>query len=407
MPEPLHPPFVAAAQAIPRQLNRWLDVNPQGGPLGRTQTYITLPSFSQAFTWNGYSEIVASFNFEGPNNFSLKSIGGLPSSPNYLLCISYVDSSNKMHRYAIWEGVGEVLFFDVPLYTGQPIGKNFRFEIWNTPTTPAIQTTPLTFYTTVRGGYDYRFQADIILAGDDGKQSSFQYNQQSISLPSNLNNLQCIHWDGSIYAINNVSWDSINAPGITTFTSATLTQNTILYNGNTYKSVIDNSANLTVSPQPTPVNNLFVVFKFNGFSAGTNQFITYDGGYDVKIIGVTGTPNVSYLQVNGHNFTSYHLEAGKVYLLAINVGINVILLDINSEYNYIYDNTLSVTPTTNTLLTVGSNTTSQQVIEILPYFSVQDHAHYIQIYEYFQLKYGGGYTLPLQFPVGSTSTINT
>lgn len=40
MPEPLHPPYNVTQ---PRQLNRWLDVNSQNGPLTRTRGFISVP----------------------------------------------------------------------------------------------------------------------------------------------------------------------------------------------------------------------------------------------------------------------------------------------------------------------------------------------------------------------------
>lgn len=71
MPEPLHPPYAAGAITIPRQLNRWLDVNQQNGPLTRARYFILLPAFTVTGTWIGVSDIVAAFNFEATNNFSI------------------------------------------------------------------------------------------------------------------------------------------------------------------------------------------------------------------------------------------------------------------------------------------------------------------------------------------------
>jgi hypothetical protein len=71
MPEPLHPPFAQGSTSIPRQLQRWLDINPQGGALTRCRYYITMPAFSQATNWIGVSDIVVAFNFEAPKAFSI------------------------------------------------------------------------------------------------------------------------------------------------------------------------------------------------------------------------------------------------------------------------------------------------------------------------------------------------
>lgn len=131
MPAPSNPPPADEAGALlsPRQLNRWLDINPVR-KLSRTQTYLTVPVFDIDYAWMGYSTLVAAFNATGDRNFTLPTIT-VPASPNYLLCISWIDSDNNMHRYKLWEDVGEVFFFDVPLYAGQLIKKNFRFEVWS------------------------------------------------------------------------------------------------------------------------------------------------------------------------------------------------------------------------------------------------------------------------------------
>ena len=198
MPELLHPPYAATAITQPRQMLRWLDINAQNGPLDRTRYYIVLPAFSTVVNWHGYSDIVASFNFEGPNNFSLKwlNIGDpatgeqspIPFNPNYLLAIMWRDSKGNVYRYALWNNVGEVLYFPMPLYTGQQIKKNFRFEIWSTPSTKAIQTTPITFYTSVKGILDYRFGTDSSLVVADPICTNFEAttNPPVVTLPADM-----------------------------------------------------------------------------------------------------------------------------------------------------------------------------------------------------------------------------
>lgn len=131
MPYPDAPPPSSEAGALtqPRQLQRWLDVNIVP-VLTRTRGYFTVPSFSVDSEWKGYSEIVATFNYEAPNKFSLKSLTDV-TDPNYVACIMWVDEDYNVMRYALWQGVGEVFHFNAPLYTGQVIGRNFRIEIWN------------------------------------------------------------------------------------------------------------------------------------------------------------------------------------------------------------------------------------------------------------------------------------
>jgi len=131
MPAPANPPPADEAGAIlsPRQLNRWLDVNPVS-PLTRTQTYLVVPAFNLLTSWFGYSTLIGAYNFTGTRNFTLPPFD-VPTNPNYILCISWHEGG-MLHRYKLWEDVGEVFYFDAPLYTGQLIKANFRFEVWTT-----------------------------------------------------------------------------------------------------------------------------------------------------------------------------------------------------------------------------------------------------------------------------------
>src|ERR1035441_7891070 len=125
MPEQAHPPYNVIQ---PRQLVRWLDVNSQNGPLRRCQTYLTIPSFTFPVTWHGYSEIVGAFNFHAPQSFSITCITSDLKKANYVLAISYVNYDRTVVRYVFNEYVGEVIYFDSPFYTNQPVRRNFRSE---------------------------------------------------------------------------------------------------------------------------------------------------------------------------------------------------------------------------------------------------------------------------------------
>jgi hypothetical protein len=186
MPEPLHPPYSAGSLTIPRTLIRWLDVNAQNGALTRNQTFITLPSFAQASsTWNGYSDIVATFNCESPSAFSLTGLSkNTPLNPNYTLCISY-QIQGIVTRYILWDVIGSNLNASIPFYTGQPIKKNFRFEIWNTSLGAVSQSTAISFYTSVLGGQDYRYAVDSALQIVDTENDSFNSNSLTV-LPASV-----------------------------------------------------------------------------------------------------------------------------------------------------------------------------------------------------------------------------
>jgi len=174
MPEQTYPPYATGAKTVPRQLNRWMDVNPQNGALQRTATYITLPAFAQSVsTWNGFSDIVFSFNFESPNKFALKSF--VSPVTNYALTISYRYSTGGGVRYLLWDATGSNLNQNIPVYSGQIIANNFRLEVWNTSQGVASQSVPLSMFTSVKGQLDYRFGTDTVLVNDDGQVSAFSY----------------------------------------------------------------------------------------------------------------------------------------------------------------------------------------------------------------------------------------
>ena len=170
MPEPVYSPIVAGAIVSPRQLNRWLDKNPIS-KLTRAQTYVTLPAFSVSKTWLGYSEILAVFNLSANRNFSFNSINR-PVNPDYMLCVMWLENG-VTHRYALWQDIGEVIWFDCPLYTNQTIKSNFRFEIWSTNPS-ATQATALLLYTSVQQSYDYMFVDDVPLATTGAISTVFQ-----------------------------------------------------------------------------------------------------------------------------------------------------------------------------------------------------------------------------------------
>lgn len=226
MPTPNFPPFAnePGATTQPRQLQRWLDVNLQGGDLGRGRYYLTLPTFSVNVNWIGVSDIVAAYNFEGPNNFSL-SIGNIVGTgqlntnipnigrlqPNYLLCVMWKDEFGNTHRYTIWNGVGEVIDFVLPLYSGQLIRKNFRLEVWSTNVATVSNTnTGIIFNTSVLQGVDYRYTSDMLLSGNDGEVTNFN-DIASGNVPAfpalPLSGTVTAHWQ-SDHGIVGANWTS-------------------------------------------------------------------------------------------------------------------------------------------------------------------------------------------------------
>jgi hypothetical protein len=214
MPQPPSPPFVPGAMTSPRQLNRWIDINPQGGALERIKTFLSLPAFSQIVNWKGYSEIVVAFNFEGPNNFSLRNFP-IVTGTNYALAIMWVHNT-VTHRYWLISGVGEIIYFPQIPYTGQVIEKNFRLEVWSTNSSPAISTGIPIMRTSVLGDIDYMWGTDInLVIVDIPSITNFQNIGGSPALPTDFGIIHHFLPSG-ISAGNNPTWtDSITVEALT------------------------------------------------------------------------------------------------------------------------------------------------------------------------------------------------
>lgn len=184
MPQPNYPPPTNEGGAIiePRQLFRWLDINPQGGPLTRIRKYLILPAFHTAVDIYipFYSSIFISIACEAPNNFSIQNKNWWPTAPSYFLVIMYTNEDNTVVRYKFWDNIGEVIFFDIPFYNGQKIKKNFRWEIWSIDNDPLLVENPadITIDTSVLGDYDYRYKDDILLADNDN--TNFDFTSETV-----------------------------------------------------------------------------------------------------------------------------------------------------------------------------------------------------------------------------------
>ena len=214
MPEQLHPPYNVTQ---PRQLVRWLDVNSQNGPLGRCQTYITIPAFNVANTWNGYSDIVCAFNYTAPNNFSFTQVRGfaVPLGLPFLLCVSYVDSMDNVVRYALNSNKNAVMFFDTVPYTNQMILKNFRIEVWSCNAT-AVMVFPVTLYTSVMQNVDTRLGVDLALVGVGNEDLMFSDPTDGlVGIVAGQNDVYIPDALGAAYQINGVvpGTDYIYYPG--------------------------------------------------------------------------------------------------------------------------------------------------------------------------------------------------
>lgn len=426
MPQQSSPPYVTGSLSIPRTLIRWLDINYQNGPLSRTATYITLPAFSVASTWLGYSQLVASYNAEGPNNFSLTGGNMEPTSPNYLLAISWNDGKGNVYRYALWDNVGEVMLFDLPLYTGQLIKKNFRFEVWTTNSTPAIQTANINFYTTVAGNLDYRYGLDSVLVNNDGQVTNFASNatrnNSEIVPTTNL-----LAWFRSDYGVSgtggNATWlAKQNAIG--SFTSLSQVDGSgspATSNDSALQRLViqDGTVMGTSNVAGVVLPNNFTIFMLVKLTAYTNGAAIFAIANDAQ------WPFGSYLTLvqttNGLQFGDYlgisasvSMDLDRWYVIQMSYAISTHTLTFNAVplYNLSSPPLTTVSTTAfsnlNTISTFDLNNAfilgTFELAEIIIYSA--DPSALSAVYTYYKNYYMQTFTLPLTFPTNSMSQTN-
>jgi hypothetical protein len=409
---PLVPPPLndTGAQSWPRQLQRWLDVNPIS-KLTRTQGYFVMPTFSVNVTWLGYSDIVAAFNYEGPSNFSLNGIGTLiPLNPNYLCCISWRDNNGHIYRYALWQNVGEVFFFDVPLYTGQVIMANFRLEIWSVANQAvASQSSSLTLYTSVLGKQDYRWATDFVLVNPDTISTNFSVGLISTQGLSPQLAPAGVTFGGWLRADINVAgslWTE-KAGGSTFFTANLAAGSNII---TTTDSTIKNNTEITgplpiVGPVQSSFNpaDIWIMLKYNG---------------DGKILVLQGTSTLSItagiLYSDGSSLGNTPLTIGAWYVIEwwnFSGYVQANIWEVNGLMtNKAYSsNVTGVSRTGSTNLWVGyaAGSASINVTDILVYSQILQAADQQTNLNYFMDRYLAQFALPFVWPVGSYSQPNS
>lgn len=396
--EPNYPPPSNEEGAViqPRQLNRWLDINPQGGALSRTHKYLTIPAFTSVDRWDGYSQIVTSFNCEAPNNFSLKPFSA-PANPNFVLCISY-RVGETVTRYLLWDAVGsEMPYF--PLYEGQLIKKNFRLEVWNTAQGVASNASDIYIYTSVLGGKDYMYADDSVLKAFDAQVTNFWYNATAIPDVTAQGTILARYL--STEGFNpGVSWDSTDA--IDQLFSTTCHTEEITTRYQQFLAALSGVDTLIGTAQGA-VNYLFVAFQYVPMVGADNDGIIafYDNSYEVRQA-ITG--GVNSITVNGTELVnSANLIEGDIYLLVCVAGVQAFLFNVHTGVSTAPTALgISITPTS--ACVVDDGVQKCKVLDVLPMFDIT--GSFQDIYNYYFYTYNGPFLLPLVMPVNSISVTN-
>lgn len=140
------------------------------------------------------------------------------NNPSYLLAIMWKDENENTFRYALWNGVGEVIDFTLPLYAGQLIKKNFRLEAWSVSGQAiALNTLNLAFLTSVLQGVDYRYSQDAALQNPDPIVTQFgcSVNPPSGQFPNSILSLDSRFIASTGIFVNNYAgagWNDIKDP---------------------------------------------------------------------------------------------------------------------------------------------------------------------------------------------------
>lgn len=403
--EQTYPPYAAGSIVTPRQLNRWMDINPQNGALQRVSTTVTLPAFSVANSWNGYSNIVASFNFEAPNNISLTNYA-IPENPNYVLCVS-CRVGTIVTRYLLWDATGSNLNQTITPYTGQPLLKNFRFEVWNTSQGGVSNNSSIVFTTSKKGTIDYRYGNDVALVNGDGENDLFALNGNTVSFSSTGISPYLWFNTSPLVGLQTTITDKSQGIVLTKTGLAIIAASAYNLRGGMLQFLQANFSNILVNQIVRDVWFLLsiedqpITSTILSFTAGN----VYSLSLDCHTKTLTAWPTVPGPSIVLPNHqTSYIIRV-------TNTGTAQTLTAYDMFGNIVVNNnTAFIANTGINRVVIGDSTTNPAywLGELIMFPILYENAHPVQeILQYFAstfLTYG--YTLPLTFPLTSVSTTN-
>lgn len=423
MPYPIVAPPISdyGAWTWPRELQRWLDVN-RVTKLTRINTYITLPVFTQSSnTWDGYSDIVESFNFEGSNNISLVGIAGdIPKNPNYTLCVSY-QINGTVTRYTLWQANGFDAGQVFPQYTNQLILKNFRLEVWNTSQGVASQTGPIKFYTSKLGGIDYRWGTDTTLVNSDTPVTNFSVSSTPTVVVAPTTNLvghfradsgvtggpfSVTSWASMVNGLDILNYDGANSPQVVQDPDA---NNQFVMDMTLGSLAGSRSAGFqTLFNAVFSAGSLIAVVMKPKTSASTATVLNVTDNSVVRVSNIALDNSLSNVNLNGA-FPSANPVPSQPYLLAWMFGTqSVVFSPINNNNSGLRGNIYSNTPNNTPMYNWTLGAAPVYMAEILVYTSFASQADLTSLQNYLTNRYSAGnnFVLPMAFPTNSISKTN-
>lgn len=344
---------------------------------------------------------------------------GLPftvkSPPTFLMCVMWVDGVGVdaiVTRYKLWQGIGENVFGQAPLYSGQPIPKNFRLEIWSIGAGIINQQQAIQLWTSVLQTVDYRFGTDGALCFDGGlvTQFSCSANQNPPAFTS-YNSLQA-RWLASQNVVAN-QWVAVNNSFFVLTTIGSPSDITVNNNSGIFieQSVVNTGQDLQTTRPNLPVqpNHQFYLCKI---PAGITDIL-----YQIQ-----AGPTIMYCIItpNTDSTVTLTLEDGNTITAPANTWI-VVEVAYNSGQSGInayslYGESAAVVPAfapsaTDTSGThwffLGQGTASGvEYAEVLLYSVYIGQGNVQTLLDYLYGNYNFTFNLPLQFPANSAPQPN-
>jgi len=298
--------------------------------------------------------------------------------------------------------VGEVIYGSVTPYAGQKIAKNFRFEVWSTNSSPAVQVNPIQIYTSVLGGVDYRYGADFQLIGNDTPVTVFGASDlASVTCPTT--NL-IAHWRANTGFSAGTWIDSVSG-FILTPTGSVVTASPANLNG---QKVVDISAGslsatgIISAPLSGPAF-LFVILAQKSAGSGS-VFFQFNDAFATSIISIASSNSLGGYSIDGYAIND---PLATVYPTFRMFQLSQYFASINN-FNGIALDGITIGGSGNNINSLYLTQAPVYIAEILLYSSFASQAEVNQFNLYLQQRYLGSniFALPLTFPANSSPTIN-
>ena len=349
-----------------------------------------------------------------------------PANPTFACTVAYT-KNGAVTRYLLWDAAGSRLSQNIPLYSGQTLLKNFRFEVWNTSQGAVSQATAIQYITSVLGGLDYRFAADSALCQPDAQNTVFADSLQNFPLATAGLLAQFVANTTNIVGTNWMPTSNLLAANMVFQSAPTVVVDPTIF-GNSKVELTGGiqcaQFGTTTFPSPTTV---VIVFQSTNFS-DTSNVITLRGNTQIfysltqytldagsgettggfKVMAHDIINNTNVVVGSPTPFTGYAANQWMIAVLTIdNTSATGYVMPISGGLPNMYtsSNLGGATPVPAPIVQMYLSlipAAPVNIAEVLIYNSYCNNS----ILNYVWSKYAQAYLLPLTFPPTSVSTPN-